>query len=550
MSGASDEEPSRPNKRSRKNNSEGNVSSSSRHDTDNAENERIEFIYTGQSVDVIPRNITHLTVDSSVREIEESAFESCEDLVSAIIPKTVKVIGEKAFYGCVALVNVKLHRGLRTISPMAFACCIELVEIVLPKTLKIVGDVAFGRCESLKTFAVPHRVENVGMSWFWGCHYLVEVRFHNGIKTIRRGAFYECKSLCIVNFPQLLETIGQDSFEGCTALSALAFPPTLEEIESRAFASCEGLITVEVPPVVQMTIGSESFAGCTALMNVSVPAATQMADDAFSGCYLLNGAAGDDEDANTLLRDRFENLPIHKVLYQSLGLTQDDLIRVLDDSSDSRDELCKDAFGLTPLHIMAASLSLRENILECLLNWYPLEAIVQRDSHGLRMMDYLLWNTSDAAVSLIKMILCKTMIATISSWRGGAKSESELISRLESMHVEANTREKIEHLHDFLGHAGYYVRLQPTSILELALWKWRMGTTVQEAEDGDDNYRQKCRCQSGADVVIENVAEFLWLGKTRACTALRLYPLSAMVLGSEIMFRLDDDDDDSDNSNS
>ena len=38
---------------------------------------RIDFIYTGQDNSDIPRNITHLRIDSSVTTIGEKAFMDC-----------------------------------------------------------------------------------------------------------------------------------------------------------------------------------------------------------------------------------------------------------------------------------------------------------------------------------------------------------------------------------------------------------------------------------------------------------------------------------------
>ncbi|CAJ1946136.1 unnamed protein product [Cylindrotheca closterium] len=124
---------------------------------------------------------------------------------------------------------------------------------------------------------------------------------------------------------------------------------------------------------------------------------------------------------------------------------------------------------------MAASFHLEEDILDCLLDWYPRQ-ILQRDRHGLRPMDYLLWNTASATtVSLIKMILRKTIVSTIASWRGGDKRQEELNARLDSiLKVDDPVGDRIQHVHDFLEYAGYYVRLQPTFVLELTMWKWRM----------------------------------------------------------------------------
>lgn len=61
---------------------------------------RIDFIYTGQDNADIPRNITHLRIDSSIKTIGEEAFKDCSQLVEVDLCENVEVIEKGAFQKC------------------------------------------------------------------------------------------------------------------------------------------------------------------------------------------------------------------------------------------------------------------------------------------------------------------------------------------------------------------------------------------------------------------------------------------------------------------
>ncbi len=115
------------------------------------------FPYTGQSRKYIPRDVTHVKVDPSVkvigdeafmgrRKLRSAAFQGCTLLERIIIPSTVKVIGRYAFYCCAQLRNVELCEGLERIHWEAFQGCTSLERINIPSTVKAIGVTAFLDC--------------------------------------------------------------------------------------------------------------------------------------------------------------------------------------------------------------------------------------------------------------------------------------------------------------------------------------------------------------------------------------------------------------------
>ena len=46
---------------------------------------RLAFIYRGQKRSEIPRDVTHATVDPSVKVIDDRAFKDCDQLVKVVL---------------------------------------------------------------------------------------------------------------------------------------------------------------------------------------------------------------------------------------------------------------------------------------------------------------------------------------------------------------------------------------------------------------------------------------------------------------------------------
>jgi len=185
--------------------------------------ENFDYLYKGgyamqvsggkETKGVVPKTVKRVLVDSSVKSIEEGAFQGCNVLETVTIPSTVEAVGDQAFRKCSKLKNVVFltkgpksrRRGqtwnqkrdekkeekqsygrsasapssmteprssqLRTIGEWAFFNCSSLVNVKLPYGLVSIGTRAFQRCSSmsLDSDELPKSLMSVGENAFFGC---------------------------------------------------------------------------------------------------------------------------------------------------------------------------------------------------------------------------------------------------------------------------------------------------------------------------------------------------------------------------------------------
>ena len=102
----------------------------------------------------IPRGITSLRIDSSVRCIPPRAFSLQTSLVNVEYEQGLQVIGESAFRLCSSLREQKFPPTLVEICKGAFEGCERLESVGgLPRSLKVIRDCAFIR--GISKFVVP-----------------------------------------------------------------------------------------------------------------------------------------------------------------------------------------------------------------------------------------------------------------------------------------------------------------------------------------------------------------------------------------------------------
>ena len=108
------------------------------------------YIYRSLENEEVPKDITHVIVDSNVTVIMKRDFQCCELLVYVIMGDNVKRIEEWAFRRCVALRFIRLSNTLDYIGEGAFYCCDSLEPLFLPSTVKSIERWAFEECQSLR----------------------------------------------------------------------------------------------------------------------------------------------------------------------------------------------------------------------------------------------------------------------------------------------------------------------------------------------------------------------------------------------------------------
>lgn len=295
----------------------------------------------------IPTTISHNGVTYSVTAIGETAFISCDALISVSIPNSVKNIGKAAFSQCTGLITVTLPNTLSKIEKSVFYCCRSLTSINFPKSLTTIEEKAFGGCSSLISANIPNSVTLLGKDAFSYCSSLVSVNIPNTITEIKEGVFNNCKGLESIIIPNTVKEIGFGAFQGCTGLTSITLPNSVTYIENQAFLDCKNLTAVnissleawcnidirgwnplyyahnlylngtlvtdlEIPegitkigneafsggnftsvsiPNSVKSIGNRAFWGCSNLSSVTIPSAvTSIGDYAFWQCYDLSSA--------------------------------------------------------------------------------------------------------------------------------------------------------------------------------------------------------------------------------------------------------------------
>uniref|UniRef100_A0A7S2E6T2 Leucine-rich repeat domain-containing protein n=1 Tax=Ditylum brightwellii TaxID=49249 RepID=A0A7S2E6T2_9STRA len=155
------------------------------------------YNYTGED-DEVPDDVTHVTVDASVRVIPEEAFYDNHSIVEVICGVNVKKVGEGAFDGCSSLRRV-IMPGVEVVEENAFYDCKALTDIECGK-LEIIESEAFQRCTSLGSINLP------------------------SAKFVEGYAFRYCEALAVVKFGSKLERIERRAFVDCTALERITIP--------------------------------------------------------------------------------------------------------------------------------------------------------------------------------------------------------------------------------------------------------------------------------------------------------------------------------------
>lgn len=235
--------------------------------------------------------LTGVTLPASVKTIEYSAFEGCENLVTINLPEGLTYIGEYAFSCCYSLTDVLIPTRVKYIGWHAFAET-SIGSIVVPAGVDELSDGVFAYCTNLTSVTLPASLEYVGEDAFCCCSALASIVLPSGVEEIDYGAFRACESLASITMPSSLKWLGDSAFQGCESLATITLPSSLKEIGSHAFSYCEKLATVTLPSSLE-ELGYGAFFHCTALTSVALPDALVYIDDeAFYFCTNLATVAG------------------------------------------------------------------------------------------------------------------------------------------------------------------------------------------------------------------------------------------------------------------
>lgn len=279
-------------------------------------------------------SVTEMFLPSTVKAIQDSAFESCDKLEKINLPDSLTMIYDFAFANCTALTDLTLPKNLTDLGVSAFRST-AITKVDIPETLLYIWENAFKNCTSLSQIVFSDTMEEIkpgafhNTAWYNSqpdgmlilhnrlycykgempentslvipstvTHFagrytfkdqknLVSITIPGSIKEIPFACFEGCENLREVKFSDGLEGIGIYAFDGC-AIEQVVLPDSMSGSLGPVFNNCTNLKSVKIPDNKQIKKIGRTFYGCKSLSEINIPEGIEeIRNDAFTYCASL-----------------------------------------------------------------------------------------------------------------------------------------------------------------------------------------------------------------------------------------------------------------------
>jgi hypothetical protein len=211
-----------------------------------------EFAFGTGSWRYSETNLISVTIPDSVTNIEQAAFENCQNLTNVMIGNGVINIKEGAFYNCWSLTALTVDAENHVYSSVDGVLFnknrTKLLEYPLGKTgsytipdgVTSIEPGAFGAGYSqfiwgaLTSVIIPDSVTNIGDEAFSGCCGLTSVSIGNGVLNIGNSAFHST-DLTSIMIPSSVTRMGNWVFDSCWQLMGVYFMGNAPSIGTNVF---------------------------------------------------------------------------------------------------------------------------------------------------------------------------------------------------------------------------------------------------------------------------------------------------------------------------
>jgi hypothetical protein len=287
------------------------------------------------------------------------------------------------------VIRVRVDPSVTSIPAEAFDTRKKLTEVELCEGLVEIGDRSFKWCDhSITTINIPSSLRRICRQTFAGS-LRCPVRLHDGIESIGRFSFANC---IFTNFrvPPLITVIPDHMLDLCKSMFSLELPKNIMEILDGAFRYNYCLRNVAIPPYA--VFGDDRI----------------FVDERMATVTDLQQLFGSDAEIIRELQHRFDELPIHSIVYYQTyyhGVLQI-LIAAINTRSDPRQTLHsqlnltgnqQDCLGMTPLHILACSSVHDLEMYHVIVESYPTNLITE-DRWGALPLLYAFWGAAPAEI--------------------------------------------------------------------------------------------------------------------------------------------------------
>lgn len=254
-------------------------------------------------------SLEEVSVPNHINIIPIDCFKDCSALREINFPDRLKTIGAGAFRNCYSLdkSNLTFPEHLRDLQESAFQCCDRIVTVELPKGIAEIKATTFEGCRNLSEVRFEHHINDVGNYAFSDCTKLKHFPFDLVDNEIGDAAFLNCKSLSSPIFSDAIKKIKSAAFRGCSSIETLIFPASIEKIYGASFRDNCSLRMVVIPKTVT-EIYKSAFRDCAYLSDVQIKSETiTIHPNVFSGCINLDYV--ELPPKNTIKPSAFEDCP-------------------------------------------------------------------------------------------------------------------------------------------------------------------------------------------------------------------------------------------------
>ena len=183
---------------------------------------KMEEKYSGDII--IPEKVKgNDGVEYVVTSFDEDCFKDCRDLTSITIPSSVTSLGKSCFLGCYNLTSITIPSSVTSLGDECFYNCSGLTSITIPSSVTSLGDHCFYNCSGLTSITIPSSVTSLGYECFSDCRGLTSITIPSSVTSLGQLCFYGCSGLTSITIPSSVTSLGWSCFEGCSGLETVYF---------------------------------------------------------------------------------------------------------------------------------------------------------------------------------------------------------------------------------------------------------------------------------------------------------------------------------------
>ena len=228
--------------------------------------DNVRYNKAGTELQEVPANKSSITIESTVKRLNNGAFLNNSKITEIIVPEGVTYIGANAFNTCKVLNTVSLPSTVEEIGLSIVGSSMQLTNFTIhPQNKHFYMDKGSIVHKYLNSNGVEER-EIIGTI----CSTSGVYKVSEGITILGEFAFSDCTKITELQIASTVKQMKKHSVYMATGINKLTIPGNVKIIENYALYYATGITDLVIEEGVK-EIGQEAFAACLSLKNLSLP---------------------------------------------------------------------------------------------------------------------------------------------------------------------------------------------------------------------------------------------------------------------------------------